>query len=74
MRNKQKLKPVGRNLAVLLARAGSEVKPGTANLATVLHDDWCRSLMTYNRMDCHGTPEITIQPVNIPDDNIMGDR
>ena len=70
MSNRVKLKPPLRNLKVLLARAGAEVKPGTVNLVTILHDDWCRSLVTQSMLDCRCAPEMEIEPVDTADDLI----
>ena len=57
----------GRNLAVLLARAVAEVRPGTVNVATVRHDDWCQGLRGKSILKCRCSPKIQIEPVNHAD-------
>lgn len=65
MSNTRKLKPPGRNLAVLVASAAAEVQHGMtgANIMWVAHDNWCPTLMSQSMFDCRCSPEMTVQPV-----------
>ena len=61
MSNKRKLK--GSNVQILMARA-TEVRPGSVNVATVWHDDWCSVYtagLSMINCDCH--PEIDVEEV-----------
>ena len=62
MSNKRKLK--GSNVQILMARGLSETAPGTVNIATIRHDDWCSVWSAGQSMtncDCH--PEIDVEEV-----------
>ena len=61
MSNKRKIK--GSNVKLLMARA-TEVRPGSVNIATISHDDWCSIHLERSSMiDCDCHPEITINEV-----------
>ena len=63
MSDRTKLKPAGRTLTLLLARAAGEAGPGM-NQVTLFHDPWCPSLRTRNGalLTCRCSPEIEITP------------
>lgn len=71
MSNRQKRKPVGRNLRILISRAAAEVAHGATgvNLMTVKHDSWCPALVSQSMFDCRGAPQMEIQPVATMDRN-----
>lgn len=58
-----KRKPKGSNVWILTARA-TEVKPGSVNIATIRHDDWCGVFtagLSMLHCDCH--PEISFEEI-----------
>ena len=73
MSNRPKLKPPGRNLAVLLARGAAEFAHGLTgvNMLVVRHDDWCSALVTRSMLDCRCSPEIVIEPIDTTGDGIL---
>ena len=72
MSNTIRLKPPGRNLAVLVARAAAETAHGLTgtNLMVVSHDEWRRSLVTQSMFDCRCSPEMKIPPPWAPRRNL----